>query len=168
MNRRMVYLAFLERIRCHEFAQNRVRRRLTTTAPRGRLTTAVPRALLTTVVPRPRRMMVAVRLPRERVTTAVPRGPLTTAVPRAIAFASGASMVMIPKNAVKPRAASTDKRIVVSLVGFTGSSLVRRPYLQSVRRFGRACFPQLERAFPKHFWSFHRTRSRMFAAGHIQ
>src|SRR6267154_1863498 len=109
MNRRMVYLAFLERIRCHEFAQNRVRRRLTTTAPRG---------------------------------------PLTTAVPRAIAFASGASMVMIPKNAVKPRAASTDKRIVVSLVGFTGSSLVRRPYLQSVRRFGRACFPQLERAFP--------------------
>src|SRR5258708_15334472 len=143
MNRGRVYLALLERIRGDEFAQNRVRRRLTTTAPRGRLTTAVPRALLTTAVPRPRRMMIAVRVQRERVTAAVPRGPLTTAVPRAIAFASAASMVMLPKNAVKPRAASTDKRIVVSLVGFTGSSLVRRPYFQSWRRFRAECFPQL-------------------------
>jgi hypothetical protein len=60
----MVYFAFLAGIRCDEFAQNRVRRRLTTTAPRGRLTTALPRALVTTVVPLPRRMMVAVRVPR--------------------------------------------------------------------------------------------------------
>src|SRR6266478_3052937 len=85
-------------------------------APRRPLTTVVPRRLTTAVPRRPFRIVA----PRVRFTTAVPRGPLTIDVSRTTAFALGTSIAMIPRNAVTPRAASTDKRIVASLVWVEG------------------------------------------------
>src|SRR5260370_14360032 len=87
-------------------------------APRRPLTTVVPRRLTTAVPRRPFRIVA----PRVRFTTAVPRGPLTIDVSRTTAFALGASIAMIPKNAVTPRAASTDKRLLPPCCGLSASS----------------------------------------------
>jgi hypothetical protein len=68
----------------------------------------------------------------------VPRGPLTIDVSRTTAFALGALTVMIPKNAVTPTAASTDKRIVASLVWVSGEQAA----------FEEPCFGKSVRRFP--------------------
>jgi hypothetical protein len=139
------------------------RGRLTITAPRGRpVTIAARRARLTTTAPRGRPVTIAARrarltttAPRGRLATiAAPRGPLTTAVRRTMAFASGASMLMIPKNAGMPRAASTDKRIVASLVLVQGiKPHSKSPLAGRCGNSGPARFPLLSRAsFQNIFW----------------
>ncbi len=114
-----------------------VPRRPRTIVRRGLLMITAPRAprrpRLTTAVPRRPLRIVA---PRVRFTTAVPRGPLTIDVSRTAALALGTSMAMIPKNAVTPRAASADKRMLPPWCGLSGSSRIRRTLFgKSVRRF---------------------------------